>query len=230
LSKTLNIAHRGFTKECPENTLEAFYAAIRLGIDAVECDVQETADHRFVIHHDDTLNGKNINDLQLRDIRKSVIAEHYQIPSLEETLDLCHNRIRLMLELKQVQSLDLFMETVNAGMKPAELYMTSFSPALVKELADFAPQVHRGIIIDGVVHAPLRVLAAAKARILIPRFGYSDPEMVEELHKHDCGIMVWECNTIQHMRTALDWQADGIITDSSASLALELANRKRLQK
>ena len=29
--KTLNIAHRGFTKEFPDNTLEAFYAAIKLG-------------------------------------------------------------------------------------------------------------------------------------------------------------------------------------------------------
>jgi hypothetical protein len=32
------------------------------------------------------------------------------------------------------------------------------------------------------------------------------------------------------LRTALDWETDGIITDSSAVLALEMANRKRLEK
>jgi len=42
--KTLNIAHRGFTKGLPDNTLEAFYAAIKPGIDGIECDVHETAD------------------------------------------------------------------------------------------------------------------------------------------------------------------------------------------
>ena len=149
MSETLNIAHRGFTRDSPDNTLESFYAAIKLGADGIECDVRETADHHFVIFHDDQLAGKAINKLSLAEIRKIKIAKDYQIPSLEETLNLCHKRIKLMLELKQVDSLDLFLEIVNAVMKPEELFITSFNNKLVKELADFAPHVQRGILIDG---------------------------------------------------------------------------------
>jgi hypothetical protein len=42
--------------------------------------------------------------------------------------------------------------------------------------------------------------------------------------------MVWDCNNIRNMRAALDWGVEGIITDSSANLALELTYRKRLRK
>ena len=120
MPETLNIAHRGFTKDSPDNTLESFYAAIKLGADGIECDVHETADHHFVIIHDDQLAGKAVNTLSLAEIRKIKIAKDYQIPTLEETLNLCHKHIKLMLELKQVNSLDLFLEIVNAGMQTDE--------------------------------------------------------------------------------------------------------------
>ena len=220
--KTLNIAHRGFTKEFPDNTLEAFYAAIKLGIDGIECDVHETADHHFVIFHDDELAGRAIGKLSLQEIRKVKLAEHYQIPTLEETLNLCHNRIRVMLELKLVLSLDLFLEIVNAMMKPGELFITSFYPNLVNELADFAPQIQRGILTGFSVEDPLKVMDSTRAKIMLPRFPYANAELVNTLHTHSYSIMVWDCNSKQELHTALEWGVEGIITDSPDVLALEL--------
>jgi glycerophosphoryl diester phosphodiesterase len=230
MSETLNIAHRGFTKDSPDNTLESFYAAIKLGADGIECDVQETADHHFVIYHDDEIVGKSINTMSLPEIRKVKLAGQYQIPTLEETLSLCHKRIKLMLELKQVDSLDLFLEIVNAVMKPEELFMTSFNDKLVRELADFAPHVQRGILVDGRIENPLKILDAGKAKILLPRFACTTQELVNTLHSHNYSIMVWDCSSMQNLRAALDWGIDGIITDAPANLALELTYRKRLRK
>jgi glycerophosphoryl diester phosphodiesterase len=230
MSETLNIAHRGFTRDSPDNTLESFYAAIKLGIDGIECDVQETADHHFVIFHDNEITGKSIHTMSLPEIRKVKLAEQYQIPTLEETLNLCRKRIKLMLELKQVDSLDLFLEIVNAVMKPEELFITSFNNKLVKELADFAPHVQRGILVDGAIRDPLKVMNANKARIMLPRFSYTTQELVDTLHSHNYTIMVWDCSSIQNLRAALDWGIDGIITDAPANLALELTYRKRLRK
>src|SRR5208283_669946 len=196
MSETLNIAHRGFTRDSPDNTLESFYAAIKLGADGIECDVHETADHHFVIFHDDELAGKAINTLSLSEIRKIKIAEQYQIPTLEETIDLCRKRIKLMLELKQVNSLDLFLEIVNAGMQPDELFITSFNTNLVKELADFAPHTQRGILLDSVIEDPLTIMNATRARIMLPRFSYATADLVNMLHSHNYSIMVWDCNNI----------------------------------
>jgi glycerophosphoryl diester phosphodiesterase len=230
MSATLNIAHRGFTQDSPDNTLESFYAAIKLGIDGIECDVQETADHHFVIFHDNEIAGKSIHTTSLPEIRKVKLAEQYQIPTLEETLNLCHKRIKLMLELKQVDSLDLFLEIVNAVMKPEELFITSFNNKLVRELADFAPHVQRGILVDGAIRDPLKIMDANKARIILPRFSYTTQELVDTLHSRNYAIMVWDCSSIQNLRAALDWGIDGIITDAPANLALELTYRKRLRK
>ena len=49
------IAHRGARAFAPENTIEAFDKAARLGADMVELDVQLTADGQLVVVHDDTL-------------------------------------------------------------------------------------------------------------------------------------------------------------------------------
>lgn len=49
------MAHRGVCQAAPENTLEAFRAAYRTGIEGVEIDIRMTQDGVIVIHHDSTL-------------------------------------------------------------------------------------------------------------------------------------------------------------------------------
>src|SRR5262249_53546543 len=49
-------AHRGDPEFAPENTLAAFDAAVALGVDYVETDVQRTADGVLVLLHDDDLD------------------------------------------------------------------------------------------------------------------------------------------------------------------------------
>ncbi len=49
-------AHRGASGTHPENTMAAFEAAVRLGADGIELDVQMTKDGEIVIIHDETVN------------------------------------------------------------------------------------------------------------------------------------------------------------------------------
>ncbi|HUS23979.1 MAG TPA: glycerophosphodiester phosphodiesterase family protein [Candidatus Binatia bacterium] len=49
-------AHRGGSAYAPENTLEAFRNAVRLGVDQLETDTQLTADGELVLIHDATLD------------------------------------------------------------------------------------------------------------------------------------------------------------------------------
>jgi len=52
-SKLMNVAHRGARAFAPENTLEAFEKALRVGADGVELDVQCSKDDELVVVHDD---------------------------------------------------------------------------------------------------------------------------------------------------------------------------------
>lgn len=49
------LAHRGVGQDAPENTLEAFRAAYRDGIEGLEIDIRMTQDGVIVVHHDETL-------------------------------------------------------------------------------------------------------------------------------------------------------------------------------
>src|SRR5207237_1286584 len=52
----LGVAHRGASKESPENTLAAFRLALHLGAEAVECDARRTRDRHVVVIHDHALD------------------------------------------------------------------------------------------------------------------------------------------------------------------------------
>lgn len=57
------IAHRGYAKEHPENTFEAFDAAFRAGADAIETDVRIAGDGRIVVSHDPVKSSEGLISL-----------------------------------------------------------------------------------------------------------------------------------------------------------------------
>lgn len=114
------VAHRGDWRNFPENSLEAIESAIRMNVDVVELDVHRTADGEIVVCHDKTINrttnGKGkISELTLAEIRSfNLRAGHnavtrYKMPTLEEALDVCKDRILINLD-KGVNYYDQIME------------------------------------------------------------------------------------------------------------------------
>lgn len=76
------IAHRGYSKAFPENTLLAFKQAIAYPIDGIELDVQLTKDNVPVICHDETIdrtsNGNGwIKDMTLKDLKNCSFHYHF---------------------------------------------------------------------------------------------------------------------------------------------------------
>lgn len=114
-------AHRGFSEKYPENTMEAFKAAVELGVDQIETDVRITADGELVLHHDAavdrTTNGtglvKDFTLAQLKEldagIKKGEQFAGCKIPTLIEFLDWVKTlpeTMTLDLELKEYTHVD----------------------------------------------------------------------------------------------------------------------------
>jgi len=105
------IGHRKMDKydDTPENSLSAIRQAIGK-IDMIEVDVRRTADGRFVLSHDGTVdratNGSGeVSKLKYKDLRKMRLLQgqklsNERIPSLEEVLKLAKNKIYLYIHLK----------------------------------------------------------------------------------------------------------------------------------
>ena len=108
-------AHRGFSEKYPENTMEAFRAALEIGADEIETDVRVTADGELVLMHDERVDrttdgtGKvcemTLEELKKLDagVKKSAEFAGARIPTLRELLELCksHPTLTLDIELKE---------------------------------------------------------------------------------------------------------------------------------
>lgn len=101
-------AHRGWKAKYPENTLQAFKAALALGVDQLETDVHVTKDGALVLIHDATVdrttNGTgNVSDLTLAELKALDAGNGEQIPTLLEFMELVkdHPTITLDIELKE---------------------------------------------------------------------------------------------------------------------------------
>lgn len=226
MAKILNIAHRGFTRNHPDNTLEAFSAAIELGVDGIECDVQETADNNFIIFHDNNIKETRISDMSLADIQQVRIQDNYRIPTLNETLELCHRHTFLNLELKQVSSIDKLLQILQATMTPDELLLSSFQSTLITKLRDLTPDFRYGILTGLQIKDFTELMNSTRAQVMLPMFASVTMTMVDKLHNSNLSIIVWNCNTLKDMGIALSYNVDGIITDNPDMFLLEMSDRK----
>lgn len=105
------IAHRGDHITYPENTLEAYQAAIDHGADFIEVDVRATKDGKLVSVHDATINrmttGKGaVKDLTLAEIQAFEVKSKdttrmYKVPTFEQILKLAKNKINLYIDFKE---------------------------------------------------------------------------------------------------------------------------------
>ncbi|MHC4743852.1 MAG: glycerophosphodiester phosphodiesterase [Planctomycetota bacterium] len=62
------LVHRGASKEAPENTLEAYAAAMDLGADGVEIDVRRSKDGVLYLFHDPTLDRETNGSGKIEDV------------------------------------------------------------------------------------------------------------------------------------------------------------------
>ncbi len=214
MPKTLNIAHRGFTKNFPDNTLEAFRAAIELGADGVEFDVHETADNHFIIFHDPKVEGQEIAKMTLAEIQSVRLAGKYRIPTLEETLDLCRNRLKMLVEIKQARSLDRLLSLLRTRAELKDVIIVSFNRDLILNLATLAPEFRRGILTYRPVEDPAGITAGAKTDLLLMRLPLTTPELVAKIHASNLSVFLWDCAGLRAVKEALKLGVDGIISDS----------------
>lgn len=108
-SKVKVVAHRADWRNAPENSMQAIKSCIDMGVDMVEIDVQKTKDGTFILMHDKTLDrtttGKGlIKDMSLDSIQKLFLINaygvptQYKIPTLNEVLELCKNKVLIFID------------------------------------------------------------------------------------------------------------------------------------
>ncbi len=121
--KSKLVAHRGYAKQYPENTMIAIEAALEAGVQYVEFDIQFTSDGVPVLLHDPGLKRTtgvnkrifNVDAASLREIRVKEAKTHPKkfgevgIPTLAEVIELFQRwpKARAFVEIK-TESIETF--------------------------------------------------------------------------------------------------------------------------
>jgi glycerophosphoryl diester phosphodiesterase len=93
----IGFAHRGARAHAPENTLEAFRLAVRLGADGLESDVWRTADGVAVLDHDGVVR-RGLRRVPIASLERAELPAH--IPTLEELYAEVGTELELSLDVK----------------------------------------------------------------------------------------------------------------------------------
>ncbi|MDD5675523.1 MAG: glycerophosphodiester phosphodiesterase family protein [Chitinivibrionales bacterium] len=145
------IAHRGYSKQYPENSLAAFEAVINHPLNGrnligIELDIHLTSDGVIPVMHGTTIadgNGQTVNvagitfaQLQ-RFFKNGGKNKEHAIPTIEQALTLVAHKTGLCLEIKDgkfnLESFAIrFVKAIKAYGPKNDIVISSFSPEILK--------------------------------------------------------------------------------------------------
>jgi glycerophosphoryl diester phosphodiesterase len=108
----IGFAHRGARAHAPENTLEAFRLALRLGATGLESDVWLTADGVAVLDHDGLVRT-GARRRPISEVARRQLPAH--IPTLEELYAAGGADVELSLDVKDPSALPAVVATARAA-------------------------------------------------------------------------------------------------------------------
>jgi glycerophosphoryl diester phosphodiesterase len=231
--KPLVVAHRGASIEQPENTIEAFEAAIDAGADAVEFDVRMTADGHAVVMHDPdvsrTTDGTGlVSAMTLDRVRK------LGVPTLREALECLAGRAAADIEIKNLPgepdftanrepAVEATLDALDAVGFPGQVIVSSFNPASIAHSRALRPEVPTGLLTEFEVDAEEARTRATEhghpwvlpfvLKVLEAGDGFGD-----RVHEGGALLGVWIADDPSMARTLFEWGVDAVATNDPRAI------------
>lgn len=234
------MAHRGGSADGPENTIYVITKAIENGAHWVEIDVQRTKDGIYVLNHDDTFKrvaGENkkvseMNYVQIKQLDVGIyINESFRgtkVPTLEEVLDLCKNKIGVNIELKgsnvDEKMIDDVVDMINKREMKSQVILTSFDYNLVEKIENKYPDFNSGFI-DFIAFGNV---ANLKADYIILEETVAKQATINKIHEANKKAIVWTVNNPESMDKFVQSNVDVIITDDVRQLKTVFQTRSNI--
>lgn len=225
-------AHRGASGYAPENTLEAFEIAARMGADGVELDVHICRDGELVVTHDETIERVSEGEGFVRDLSFSELKKlHFnrthpefrdaRIPSLEEVFDLLYpTGLHINIELKNslIDYPDLEKRVVDLTARRFSLdrvIFSSFNHYSMLRMKALNPGFYCGLLYEASLVKPWTYAKELGMDALHPHYSQVITPGGFCREAHDAGIEVntWTVNSRQDMIRTIKEGADILITN-----------------
>jgi glycerophosphoryl diester phosphodiesterase len=235
------IGHRGAAGHAPENTMASFTAALGMGVDGVEFDVQFTRDLHPVILHDETLERMAGVAVRVTDhaalelsgfdigFRSGPVWRGQRIPFVDDVARLIPPPLQLHAEIKdyapvtdaQIGRLLQALER-HGGLDRAVI--SSPHEEVLSAVKRQAPAARTALLLFRDVRHP--VDAARRAALLgchavNPNAALVTEDLVEVCHRHHMKVLAFTVNERGVMRTLSQKGVDGFFTDYPDRLSVD---------
>jgi glycerophosphoryl diester phosphodiesterase len=209
----LVIAHRGYHAENIENTLAAFEAAVKLGVDGIETDVRISSDGYLVLIHDRIISGKEVRLLTRKEIENET---GYQVATLDEALKHFPGII-WNIEIKTREGLELIIRVLEKYQSDRTILVTSFRHDVIAICA-LSLKVDCGLL---VAHRPLSLNSLLIDSSEIPGINHIvwdydilDGSLLKESAVAGYNNFIYGLETKSEFDYCKKINVDGVITDA----------------
>jgi glycerophosphoryl diester phosphodiesterase len=219
-------AHRGASRELPENTMAAFRRALELGVDALETDVHATVDGVLVTSHDP--DGSRIFGVSRRieDCRWDEVRA-WGMPSLEEVVS-AFPSLPINVDLK-ADVAALAVETLRRIDAERQVTLASFRSSTLRRVRALGYRGETSLGRSEVARL-LSLPAAVQRGLLAPPgraaqlpVSLAQPWVIARCHALGLRVDYWTVNDPAQARALVALGADGIMTDDPARIVPAVA-------
>jgi glycerophosphoryl diester phosphodiesterase len=215
------VAHRGAPRERRENTLPSFLLALERGADAIELDVHASREGIVVVHHDPSVNGREIATESWAELKQLNLAGNARMPRLADVLQEIGDRATVYIEVK---GRNIEAAVVSVAQTYGRRYaLHSFDHSAIARVAELSPDVPRGILLDrGTPDAPSAMRAAVdriRPRDVWPHFSLVDAPLMQAAAELGVRVIPWTVNAPNDARRLLSHGVHGLCSDDVRLLA-----------
>ena len=219
----LIIGHRGAMGYIAENTIPSIEKAIELGVDGIEIDIFKCASGELVVFHDvmldklTDLTGK-IEEKSLDSLKKAKVLGAYQIPTLNEVMNLIDGRLILNIELKgsetAIPTNDLLRDYFKkSSWNPSKIIISSFKWDELNLFYNLNKEVPIAVLTDGDPLAALPFAKKVKAYAINPKYSLLTKTNSKIIKDEGIKLFPWTVNELDDIKFMISLGVDGIITN-----------------
>lgn len=222
------IAHRGASKQAPENSLSAFRLAVQAGAFGIEMDIQLTQDKVPIVFHDKNtqrLTGHHnvIERSNWKVLSQLRINEKEPIPTLMQVLDwLKSQTCHAIFEIKKQKNISeyaahLIVPMICEQLPTAQFTISSFYPSILRAISKKSPNVNTAWLLENKAFTlvPLRLFMKYSGinAIHIHR-DLVTPAFLKRAKAVGLKIAVWVVNDREEMRALSMQPIDQLFSDT----------------
>ncbi len=232
------VAHRGASKDAPENTLEAFRLAWLQNADAIEGDFRLTKDDQIVCMHDENTLRTCGEKLVVSESSYSELCRldasfqfdnipSQSVPLLSDVFKIVPDNKAVYIEVKCGPEIvpALITAIINSNLRKEQISIIAFDTSVIKALKSVAPHIKANLLYDVALPVDSSELLDRLKNTKADGLGSNNmnsKELIDVITQAGFEYHSWTVDDYKTAKKLLEWGVNSITTNRPGYLKQQL--------